>query len=47
MEDTNITITIIDREDVSHEIEVPTDMNLNVMETAKASDLPVEGTCGG
>lgn len=43
----NIKITIIDREDESHEIEVPTDMNLNVMETAKASDLPVEGTCGG
>ena len=47
MDDNTINITIIDREEVEHPIEVPTDMNLNVMETAKASDLPVEGTCGG
>lgn len=47
MDENNIHITIIDRDEVEHPIEVPTDMNLNVMETAKASDLPVEGTCGG
>ncbi|MEL6986336.1 MAG: 2Fe-2S iron-sulfur cluster-binding protein [Bacteroidota bacterium] len=42
-----IKITIIDREDQNHEIEVPTDMGLNLMEVCKASELPVEGTCGG
>lgn len=42
-----ITITIFDREDKKHSIEVPTDMGLNLMEVCKASDLPVQGTCGG
>ena len=42
-----ITIEVIDREGQSHEINVPVDMGLNVMEVCKASDLPVEGTCGG
>lgn len=42
-----IEITIIDREDTKHTIEVPTDMGLNLMEVCKASDLPVLGTCGG
>lgn len=44
---TMIKITIIDREDTKHPIEVPTDMGLNLMEVCKASDLPVLGTCGG
>ncbi len=43
----DITVTIIDREGEEHTIEAPTDMNLNMMEIAKGSDLPVEGTCGG
>ena len=47
MEEGIINITIIDREDQKHEIEAPTDMNFNVMEICKASELPVEGTCGG
>lgn len=47
MEEENITITVIDREDQEHIIEAPTDMSLNVMEICKASELPVEGTCGG
>ena len=42
-----ITVTVIDREGENHIIEAPTDMNMNVMELCKASDLPVEGTCGG
>ena len=46
MEDT-ITITLIDRQGKSHEVEAPTDMNLNLMEVCKAADLPVKGTCGG
>lgn len=43
----SITIKVIDREGTSHEIEAPTDMSLNVMEVCRASDLDVEGTCGG
>lgn len=43
----DINITVIDREGESHEIEAPTDMSLNMMELCKASELPVEGTCGG
>ena len=43
----NINITIIDREEQPHEIEVPLGVDLNLMEVAKASELPVEGTCGG
>lgn len=42
-----INLTIIDREDVPHELEAPTDMALNLMELCKAAELPVEGTCGG
>ncbi|MFT4565784.1 MAG: ferredoxin [Saprospiraceae bacterium] len=42
-----ITITVVDREGEEHVIEAPTDMNFNLMEICRASDLPVEGTCGG
>ena len=47
MADNTIKVTIIDREGVSHELEGPTDMNMNIMELCKAYELPVEGTCGG
>ena len=30
-----------------HEIEVPTDMSLNLMEVLKASDYEIEAACGG
>lgn len=42
-----IKVNIIDREGVTHPLEAPTDMNLNIMEICKANDLPVEGICGG
>ncbi len=42
-----IHLTIIDRSGEEHELEAPTDMNLNIMELCKAADLPVKGTCGG
>lgn len=42
-----INITVIDREDVAHKLEAPTDMNMNLMEVCKAYELPVKGTCGG
>jgi len=43
----DITVTIIDREGVSHELIAPTDMNMNIMELCKSYDLPVKGECGG
>ena len=46
MENT-IKVTIIDREGKSHDLEGPTDMNMNIMELCKAYELPVEGKCGG
>lgn len=47
MDDNLINISIKDRLGVVHAIEVPTDMNFNMMELCKANDLPVKGTCGG
>lgn len=43
----DITVTIIDREGVSHELKAPTDMSMNIMELCKSYDLPVKGECGG
>lgn len=42
-----IKVSVIDREGVSHELDAPTDMNMNMMELCKSYELPVEGTCGG
>lgn len=47
MSDNTITVYIIDRKDEKHELEAPTDMNMNIMELCKSYELPVEGTCGG
>lgn len=47
MEDNIIKVNIIDREGVNHELEAPTDMNMNIMEVCKSYELPVEGRCGG
>ena len=46
----DITINIIDRDGVIHEVKAPTDMNLNVMELIRMYELAEEGTigiCGG
>lgn len=46
----DINITIIDREGVKHDVEAPTDMNMNVMEIVRSYELAPEGTigiCGG
>jgi 2Fe-2S ferredoxin len=43
----DVTVYIIDREGVKHELLAPTDMNMNIMELCKSYELPVEGTCGG
>ncbi len=44
------TIKITDRNGVLHEVQAPTDMNLNVMELIRMYELAEEGTvgvCGG
>lgn len=46
----DIKITIIDRDGISHEVDAPTDMNMNIMELVRAYELAPEGTigiCGG
>lgn len=47
MEKESINISIIDREGINHDIEVPLGIDLNVMEVCKSEELPVMGTCGG
>jgi ferredoxin len=43
----DITVYIIDREGIEHELIAPTDMNMNIMELCKSYELPVKGECGG
>lgn len=46
----DITIKITDRNGVKHEVQAPTDMNMNVMELIRMYELAEEGTvgvCGG
>ena len=46
----DIKIKITDRDGVLHEIEAPTDMNMNLMEVVRSYELAPEGTigiCGG
>ena len=47
---TDIKIKITDREGVTHEVDAPTDMNMNLMEVVRSYELAPEGTigiCGG
>lgn len=47
---TDIHITITDREGVTHQVEAPTDMIMNLMEVIRSFELAPEGTigiCGG
>ena len=46
----DIKIKITDRDGVLHEIDAPTDMNMNLMEVVRSYELAPEGTigiCGG
>lgn len=46
----DIKVTIIDREGVSHVVDAPTDMSMNMMELVRVYELAEEGTfgiCGG
>ena len=45
--DNIIKVTVVDRQGQEHELEAPTDINMNMMELCKSYELPVEGTCGG
>jgi 2Fe-2S ferredoxin len=40
-------LTVIDREGVSSEMEVPTDVSVNLMEVLKGEGFPILATCGG
>lgn len=45
-----ITISITDRDGVTHTVQAPTDMAMNIMELVRAYELAPEGTigvCGG
>jgi len=45
-----VLLHITDRQGVQHDIEAPTDMNMNLMEVIRAYELAEEGTvgiCGG
>ena len=46
----DIKIKIIDRDGEIHEVDAPTDMNMNLMEVVRSYELAPEGTigiCGG
>lgn len=46
----DVKIKITDRDGVTHEVDAPTDMNMNIMELVRAYELAPEGTigiCGG
>jgi len=46
----DVKIIITDRDGVKHEVDAPTDMNMNLMEVVSAYELAPEGTigvCGG
>lgn len=46
----DVTIKITDRKGKLHEVQAPTDMNMNIMEVIRAFELAEEGTigiCGG
>lgn len=47
MEDNIITIQVEDQQGEQQSIEIPTDMNLSLMEALKASEYDILATCGG
>jgi ferredoxin len=50
VESQDIKVKIIDRDGVSHNIDAPTDMAMNLMEVVRVYELAPEGTigvCGG
>lgn len=47
MENNIITIQVEDRDGTTQSIEIPTDVNLSLMEILKASEYEILATCGG
>lgn|SRR5690606_31757789 len=47
MEDNLITIHVEDQEGNQQDLEIPTDVNLSLMEVLKASEYDILATCGG
>ncbi len=45
--DNIISIQVEDRDGTTRTVEVPTDINLNLMEILKASEYDILATCGG
>ncbi|MBC7606886.1 MAG: 2Fe-2S iron-sulfur cluster binding domain-containing protein [Burkholderiales bacterium] len=46
----DVSIQITDRDGIVHQVQAPTDMNMNIMELIRAFELAPEGTigiCGG
>jgi ferredoxin len=43
----NIFVHVIDRDGEMHNLEVPLDVSLSLMEVCKSYELPVEAICGG
>jgi 2Fe-2S ferredoxin len=42
-----ITIHVTDLDGVTHDIQAPTDMGLNMMEAIRLNEIPIKATCGG
>ncbi|MBE8722517.1 2Fe-2S iron-sulfur cluster-binding protein [Sphingobacterium pedocola] len=47
MDENIITIEVEDRDGTLHNIDIPTDVNLSLMEILKASEYEILATCGG
>lgn len=47
MDDNLITISVEDQEGDIRDIQIPTDINLSLMEALKASEYNILATCGG
>lgn len=47
MDNNIITINVTDRDGTTQEIEIPTDVNMSLMEMLKASEYDILATCGG
>ena len=47
MDDSLISIRIVDRNGVENTYQAPTDTGLNLMDFCRAVELPVKGECGG
>lgn len=40
-------VTIVDREGAESQLDVPTDISMNLMEVLKGEGYPIQATCGG